>query len=177
MKEEWRDIAGYEKYYQVSDLGRVRSLDRVVPHSNGGPKRRKGRVLRSSSSSGPYQTVTLSVEAKHKQCTVHRLVAIAFLGPCPSGHQVRHGPNGKLDNRLSNLAYGTQSQNSLDKYRDGTCGNKPVRRSDGKEYLSIAIAARKTGVCEGGISAVCRKYIKPNGYPVLTAGGFFWEFI
>ena len=178
MKEEWRDIAGYEKAYQVSDLGRVRSLDRTVPDRRGYTKRLKGRVLKPANcGASPYQTVILHAEPEPKTCPVHRLVAIAFLGPCPSGHEVCHGPNGKLDNSVPNLSYGTRSQNQLDRYRDGTFGNKPVRRSDGKEYLSVAIASRETGVGMKEISTVCRKYVYPNGKRRLTAGGFRWEFI
>ena len=178
MIEEWRDIAGYEKAYQVSNLGRVRSLDRVVPNGRGSTMRMKGRVLKQTNCKAhPYQTVTLSVESKHKLGTVHKLVAMAFLGLPPSGHEVCHGPNGNLDNRLSNLSYGTKAQNQFDRYRDGTRGNKPVRRSDGQEYLSASIAARETGTCGSGISAVCAKYVCPKGVRHLTAGGFFWEYI
>lgn len=179
MREEWRDIAGYEKAYQVSDLGRVRSLDRVVVGGSCGPaKRIKGRVMKPCiSGTNPYQTVTLYAENKPKPCTVHRLVASAFLGPCPKGHEVCHGPNGKQDNRLTNLSYGTRSQNQLDRYRDGTRRNKPVRRSDGQEYLSAAIAARETGIYQTMISEVCRGYVYPDGKQRLRAGGFSWEFI
>lgn len=52
--------------------------------------------------------------------TVHALVALAFLGPRPDGHEVRHGPNGKSDNRASQLCYGTHKQNEEDKLRDGS---------------------------------------------------------
>lgn len=178
MIEEWRDIAGYEGHYQVSDLGRVRSLDRVVIGGRWGKQKRKGIVLKhSSSGTSPYQAVILCVGAKHKRCTVHRLVAVAFLGPCPSGQEVRHGPSGKQDNRLTNLSYGTRSQNQLDRYRDGTGVNKPVRRGDGQEYSSAAEAARETGGCANSVGLVCRKYVSPNGLRYLTTGGFSWEFI
>jgi hypothetical protein len=179
MIENWRDIAGYEKAYQVSNLGRVRSLDRVVVGGSCGPtKRLKGRVLKPYiSGANPYQTVAMYAENKPKRCTVHRLVAAAFLGPCPSGHEVCHGPNGKQDNRLTNLSYGTRSQNQLDRYRDGTTRGRPVRRSDGKEYLSAPIASRETGVSGALIWRVCTGYVYPNGRRCLTAGGFRWEFI
>ncbi len=176
MSEEWRDITGYEGY-QVSDLGRVRSLDRIVPYGKGSSKRLKGKILKPSDyKSRPYQAIPLSVESKPKLYRVHRLVTRAFLGPCPDGYEVCHGPHGKLDNRLSNLSYGTKSQNQLDRYRDGTINNKPIRRSDGKEYPSATIAERETGVCRKSISAVCNKYVHPNGRRHLTAGGFRWEF-
>jgi hypothetical protein len=139
----------------------------------------KGKVLKQTiSGTSPYQAAMLCVESKHTLYTVHKLVATAFLGPLPSDkHEVCHGPNGKQDNRPANLSYGTRSQNQFDRYRDGTGGNKPVRRSDGKEYLSAAIASRETGICMSTISAVCNKYVRPNGKRRSTAGGFSWEFI
>ena len=170
--------------YQVSDLGRVRSLDRVVPDGRGFTKRLKGRALiQTNAGTNRYLMVMLSKESKHKNCTVHTLVAKAFLGPCPVGMEVLHGDEGALDNHLSNLRWGTRSENQLQRAQDGTQTNRPVRREDGREFTSPLEAQRLTGVQASSIRAVCSKYLRPprtdrpNSRRRFKAGGVSWEFI
>jgi hypothetical protein len=121
--------------------------------------------------------LVLSKEGVLETFTVHKLVANTFLGPCPKGMEILHGVEGKEVNTPYNLHYGTRSENALDRSRDGTQIIRPVRRSDGREFTSSSEAHRLTGVDASGISAVCSKYIKPNGGRRLNAGGFSWEFI
>jgi hypothetical protein len=119
--ERWRPVAGYEDLYHVSDLGRVWALPRWIRGRSGSTWLRPGRFLTPSPTSNGYLKVTLSdSRGGQERRAVHRLVAETFLGPCPPGEQVRHGPGGKLDNRLVNLCYGTKAQDSADKLRDGT---------------------------------------------------------
>jgi hypothetical protein len=118
--ERWRPVVGYEGLYEVSDLGRVRSLDRVSLLQGKYKRFAKGRVLKPIPNSKGYHLVTLSKDGIQKTPSVHQLVLQAFVGPCPEGQLVRHGPGGKDDNRLSNLSYGTPKQNMADRLRDGT---------------------------------------------------------
>lgn len=67
-----------------------------------------------------YYTTKIMVNGKATCYNVHKLIAEAFLGPCPEGLQILHGPAGKLDNRPENLKYGTAQENMEDKKRDGT---------------------------------------------------------
>lgn len=122
--ERWLPVVGWEGLYDVSSLGRVRSLDRVVeiemPYGHT-VRHYRGRMLRQQSGPGShgYLTVVLSRQGKgQKTKQVHQLVAVAFLDPCPPGEEVRHGPNGKLDNRASQLCWGTRKQNLEDRVRD-----------------------------------------------------------
>jgi len=177
MKENWKDVVGYEGMYQVSDLGRVRSLDRVVNDCVGRTRRSKGRVLTPGVMSSGYLLVVLCVTSTQTSHLVHRLVASAFLGPCPEGHEVRHGPTGKHDNRAKNLQYGTRSDNYKDKIRDGVDNGKAVRRSDGRRFQSQMEAERLTGARGTHISAVCKKTALPSGNLRKTAGGYGWQFI
>jgi len=178
MTEIWKDITGYEGLYQVSDLGRVRSLDRVVPDSRGHTRKLKGRILKALLKvNPPYWRVILSKEDVHETFTVHKLVVNTFLGPCPKGMEILHGVEGKEVNTPSNLRYGTRSENTFDRLRDGTHNNRPVRRSDGREFTSSSEAHRLTGVSASSIWKVCSNYVRPNGQHHLTAGGFSWEFI
>ena len=113
-------IAGFEGLYEVSSLGRVKSLAREVLHSHGNLQTCKERVLKPFINKGGYGTVGLHKNGSQLHKKVHALVAEAFIGPRPEGLQVRHGTRGKLDNSLANLCYGTPKQNSADKVRDGT---------------------------------------------------------
>lgn len=121
--ERWVPVDGYEGYYEVSDQGRVRSLDRVVPHSYRGQMRVRGRVLKANPDSWGHLQVLLCMGGVCRHRPVHKLVAEHFIGPCPDGLMVLHGAAGQRDNRVSNLSYGTAKQNILDKRRDGTDHN------------------------------------------------------
>lgn len=118
--EQWRPVVGYEGLYEVSDLGRVRSLDRFVSHRYGGQQLKRGKVLAPCCHRHGYPKVGLWKNGAQKVPCVHVLVAAAFLGPCPAGMEVLHGKNGCKDCHLSNLRYGTHKQNGQDMLRDGT---------------------------------------------------------
>lgn len=109
MDEIWLPVVEYEGLYEVSNLGRVRSLDRIDVVS----RRLKGRVLKQALNSRGYLHVVLC-NVKPKTHLVHSLVAVSFIGPRPDGHDVCHGPAGKLDNSVENLSYGSRRKNSAD---------------------------------------------------------------
>jgi NUMOD4 motif/HNH endonuclease len=119
--ERWLPVVGYEGYYEVSDQGRVRSLDRVIIDLGGRRKRPEaGRILSPVMDvRGHYLHVGLWRNGKPTTRPIHLLVIRAFIGPPPADMECLHGPNGKLDNRLSNLSYGTHSQNAQEMQRDG----------------------------------------------------------
>jgi hypothetical protein len=118
--EHWLSIAGFEGCYEVSDLGRVRSLLRVIRHSDGKPRTVRGGILKATVK-GHYFYVCLNGSGRKRDAAVHVLVAETFIGPRPDGQVVCHGPGGKLDNRAANLSYDTQVKNcGPDRYRDGT---------------------------------------------------------
>lgn len=127
--EVWRPVVGFEGRYEVSDQGRVRSLDRVVlvGGSRWGGKAyeafRKGRMLRPGPGSHCYPTVVLGRDGGTR--TVHSLVASAFLGSCPAGMEVMHRHPDRNDPRLDNLRYGTRTENNLQASADGNRRLKP----------------------------------------------------
>ncbi len=120
VAERWAPVSGYEGLYEVSDQGRVRSVDRVVPHQYVGYLTLRGRLLKQKPDPRGYSQAYLSAGGAVSTRRVHRLVAEAFHGPCPEGQEVRHGPGGMLDNRVENLSYGTRRENRGDMRRDGT---------------------------------------------------------
>lgn len=118
--EQWRPVVGYEGAYEVSDLGRVRSLDREITQTIRGRqcvRRWRGRMLRLCLNSGGYVVVALG--AGHYHCA-HVLVAAAFLGPRPPGYEVCHANGVRHDNRLANIRYDTRAGNFADMVRHGT---------------------------------------------------------
>jgi hypothetical protein len=108
----WAAVVGYEGVYEVSDLGRVRSLDRIISSGH----RRKGKLLRFLSYKVRYLQVMLSNANVQKCRDVHVLVLTAFQGERPSPeHEARHLNGVRFDNRSSNLAWGTVEENTADK--------------------------------------------------------------
>jgi hypothetical protein len=124
MTEEWRPVVGFEGLYAVSSLGRVRSLPRQTycPTGPRGPRTisLKGRVLSASRDSKGYPHVGMRKDGAGVTIKIHVLVAAAFIGPRPAGHQVCHIDGVKTNNAPENLYYGTPKQNAADSDRLGT---------------------------------------------------------
>ena len=114
--EMWRPIPGYEGHYEVSNHGRVRSIDYIDPRGVFW----RGRILKQAVQKiGGYPYVGLRKDGKVHTKRVHALVALAFIGPRPERMEVCHGNGNPADNRLSNLRYDTRSANSIDRTRHG----------------------------------------------------------
>ena len=151
MIERWKDIPGYEGWYQASNLGRIRSVDREIEYSDGRVMRHKSRI-RKPQPHKLYNTVRLSVEGTAKTIDVGTLVASAWLGKRPTDMVVaRISPN-KADTSILNLKYKTK----LDVAAKGEAvsGSKLteadvllIRRVYMAGASSIAIA--KNGECKG----------------------------
>lgn len=116
----WRPVIGYEGRYEVSHLGRVRSLLRA--HLGQPP-----RLLAPTPDDHGYPKVTLSKDSRRKCCHVHNLVAAAFIGPRPAGHIVHHKDDRPDNPRASNLTYVTYSKNLELAYRTARRGPRAVR--------------------------------------------------
>jgi len=126
--ERWLPVPGYEGLYEVSSHGGIRSLDRTVPIDVPGRRsyvaRRRGRMLRQTPTGSGYLAVSLSRgPTQTKTWTVHTLVALAFIGPRPPGHEVCHNDGNPMNNNLSNLRYDTISGNRRDAVEHGTHRN------------------------------------------------------
>jgi hypothetical protein len=138
---ELRPVVGWEGLYLVSDRGDVWSI-------------RAGRLLKQSLSGRPgckYLTVWLARDGRGVRRPVHKLVAEAFIGPCPPGQQVRHGDGIKTHNERSNLSYGTPGDNMRDQVRHGVHAEARRDRCDnGHEYTpdNTAIYAKGDRICK-----------------------------
>ncbi|MBJ8023716.1 NUMOD4 domain-containing protein [Bacillus cereus] len=110
----WKDVVGYEPFYQVSNTGEIRSKDRKVPTRN--PEKlatRKGRILIQMTSRNGYKKVSLTRNVKDKkQIQLHRLVALAFIPNPESKPFVNHIDGDKTNNHVSNLEWVTEKENA-----------------------------------------------------------------
>lgn len=142
--ERWRSVVGYEGFYEVSEFGGVRSLDRVGVC--GRPRAlHRGRVLKPFVDSGNgYLAVNLSKCGKAKKRTVHTLVLEAFVGPRPLGMEGCHGDGDRTNARLGNLSWGTPEKNWDDKRRHGTAtvGERSPSAKLTEDQVSMILASK-----------------------------------
>lgn len=179
MQEIWKDVAGYEGLYQVSNLGKVRSLDRKIKCSNS-IRFYKGKILSQCIDDKGYYRVLLSAAAKHKSVQVHRLVAKAFIANLDNLPEVNHKDedpsNNCVDNlewcsKIYNLEYGTGMQRSQkSQHRKAVlqydANNNLLNEYEGVNQAAMAIGKPKDATA---ITKCCRGKNK-------TAHGYIWKY-
>ncbi len=145
QKEIYKDIPGYEGYYQVSDLGNVKSLERRV-YSGGVGRVRRERILKPALVPVGYLKVVLQLNRIRKNKTIHQLVCMAFLGHKPNGYKlvVNHKNFIRTDNCLENLEIITQRENTDQKHLKSTSKYTGVYWNKGsKKWRSVIEINRK----------------------------------
>ena len=179
MSEIWKDIAGYEGFYQVSNLGRIRSLDREVRCSNS-IRFYCGRVLSCGMDNHGYMRVILARAGKHKCRQVHRLVAEAFILNPDNLPEVNHKDENPTNNcadnlewcsKIYNLEYGTGRARSMQAQH-----RKPVQQFDlcgnlVAEFESVSNAARFIGKPKDA-AAITKCCVGKH----RTAYGYIWRY-
>lgn len=177
MTEEWHDIQDYKGLYQVSNLGRVRSLDREITAISrwGTPQKyiAKGRIIKGSLSTVGYPQVRLSKDGIITTYQVHRLVATAFLANPNNLSEVNHKNEDKCDNKVSNLEwcdrdYNAHYLNACTRHAHKICKRVKQFTLDGKfvaEYPSVSEASKANGISVSYISKVIHGVVDhANGY-------------
>lgn len=181
--EEWRPVVGYEGLYEVSNLGRVKSLDRVVNAKNGSTAVKRGKILKGGFTKG-YVLYLFNTGGKRKYITGHRLVAEAFI-PNPEGLPlINHKDEDKTNNAVWNLewcdaryntVYGAGLKRMIEARikNGGKTAPKPVVAEDkegNKYYFKSATEAGKKGFSKQSLITLCvRGKIK-------SSGGYKWSY-
>lgn len=162
MKEEYKDIEGYIGLYQVSNMGRVKSL--------GNDKASKEQILKPAKDKGGYLCVKLYKQGKIKFYFIHRLVAEAFI-PNPNNlPQINHIDEDKTNNTISNLEWCTSKYNINYGTRNEKISKQVMCVETGKIYSSTMEVQRKLGFNNGNIGKCCNGRYK-------QAYGFHWKYV
>lgn len=159
MTERWLPVVGFEGLYEVSDLGRVRSVAREVANRWGTRTPRRQRVLAAIVDCDGYIKVNLNRDGASRQRPVHQLVLEAFVGPRPAGAQTLHANAVRNDNRAPNLSWGSASDNCADRDRHG---NGPQGERNPRAKLTEE-QVRAIRVEPGSHASLARQYgVKPE---------------
>lgn len=197
MKEIWKDVSNYEGLYQVSNLGRVKSLEKII-FSDGVARRRRERILKSTNRRG-YRQLTLSKWGDKKQKSVHRLVAESFIPNPDCKLEINHIDGDKANNKVNNLEWCTRRENAIHSVRvlghksktwqleqfqlkkgHLSWNSKKVKCVEtGEVFDSIAKAGRAKGIARGSLGRItyCCTGKKLGNKKVKSVGGYRWEFI
>jgi hypothetical protein len=131
MKEIWKDIPNYEGLYQVSNVGRVRSLNNNYVDSIGRNNRTSGKMLKQKVTL-PYNRVTLCKKGIHEDFYTHKLVVLAFIPNPETKPQANHINGIKRDNRVENLEWVTHQENVQHAIRTGLMNNDGENQTNSK---------------------------------------------
>lgn len=185
--EIWKDVEGFEGFYQISNLGRIKSLDRMVRHSGCLKRIQYGKILKVKHDGGGYQFVILHKNNQKKPFKIHRLVALAFINNASNKSEVNHLDENKDNNIFRNLNWVTRLENEnwgtkrirqamhTDYSLIAKKNSKRVMQFDTKGKLikvwdSLTNIHKQNGYSKGNISMCCNgKYTKP-------LYGYFWKY-
>lgn len=146
MKEVWKDIDGYEGYYKVSNLGRVKSIERKITYTNSNGITRqhpvKEMIIAQKTDKHGYQKVSLKKEKQRKLCGVHRLVAQAFIDNPDNLPLVNHKDEIRGNNNVLNLEWCTYKYNN-------NYGNARAKMAEAKRKYYAKRRAEKEALCCG----------------------------
>lgn len=181
MEEIWKDIPEFEGYYQISNLGRVRSMDRKIYNSwNDMFQNYTGKIMHPSRRKKGYLGICLTKNNKQKSFLIHRLVAEAFI-PNPNNYpQINHKDEIKTNNCVENLEwcdckynvnYGSCKANSSRTRTNNMYNQKPVMCIEtGVVFYNSRDVERKTGINSSNIRSACRGVYK-------TSHGYHWKYV
>lgn len=170
MDEVWRNINGYEGYYQISNIGRVKSLERRR-YNGSGYYVQKVKILRQSITTTGYIKVELSKEGTKKSMKVHRLVAIAFIENPENKPDVNHKDGNPFNNNLSNLEWCTESENLNHAVKIGLKKTFKINKEVLVElYINQKLNPKEIGLLHGVSNTTIIKQLKKYRIPIRDTG-------
>lgn len=158
--ETWKDIPSYEGLYQVSDYGRVKSLERLVKNGKDRFYLKKETILKQSMTTTGYKMIGFSVNKEVKYFKVHRLVMAAFFGE--SELTVNHKDGNPINNHISNLEYCTQAENLEHALNTGLRKSYRIYEkeiiNDYEKGMSVKGIVEKYTTCFKSVNTLLDKY-------------------
>ena len=147
--EEWRSVKGYEGFYEVSDMGRVRSLPRVIERVQGSYLK-NGQIMKQREDQHGYYQIILSLGENKRHAKVHRLVAEAFIENPEGKKEVNHIDNNPKNNMVENLEWCTHRENMEWMHKNGRAKRtevwlKNLHESQKKTYKAVIGTNIETG--------------------------------
>lgn len=136
VMEIWKGIKGYEQYYQVSNLGRVRTISRLIKRNGKGDFILKARILKQQVSTKGYWNVRVCVDSVQKTLSVHRQIGFAFIPNPENKPQINHKNTIKSDNSITNLEWVTNAENQAHAIRMGITKDKSLGEKNGRATLT-----------------------------------------
>ena len=164
----YKSINGYEGIYEINELGKIRSVDRIVECKDGSIRKYKGKELKPSMYKGGYSNVQLCKNGISKTWGVHRLVAEAFLPNPDNLPEVHHKNHDTNDNRAHNLAWVTRAE-QMDEHWRAAQGTKlrVVGHGIDKIFISAKAVQRELGIAYTNALMVAKgKYKQIKGYKI-----------
>ena len=185
LKEIWKDVKDYEGLYQVSNLGRVKSLDRYIPNTNGvGVRMIKGVILKTTINNSGYETLALHRDGRTKRFLVHRLVGLTFIPNPENLSDINHIDENKFNNcvdnlewmsHIDNMNYGDRNKKAGENRKgklilsEGSNASKVINLDTNKIFGSIKEASMFYDINASGISQNCRGKSS-------NCGGYHWMY-
>lgn len=159
MNEIWKDVPSYEGYYQVSNFGLIKSLERIVKYKENHSGLRKEIILKSNITKVGYVHVTICMNKMNKTVKIHRLVAIAFIPNPENKPSVNHINGIKHDNRVENLEWVTAKENTIHAYKtklkSGIKGEKShLSKLKNEDVFKIKYLYNKGGYSQSGLGKI-----------------------
>lgn len=178
-KEIWKDIEGYEGIFQVSNLGRIRSLDRYVNTCHGAKRIQKGRILKPTKCKNGYYEAQINHKGKRKIFLLHRLVGKYFLENPDNLPEINHKDEDVSNNCVENLEWCTSKYNA-------NYGTRNIRMMEGRNFKPViqlskngefikkwdkmSDACKETGADCSSLIRVCKGKQK-------TCVGYIWKYL
>jgi len=176
--EVWKPIAGFEGLYEVSNLGQVKSLERLRITKGGGITKVCERILKQTLNKFGYCKVTLTKAGKHHFFVAHRLVAMAFIPNPEIKPEINHKDGNKQNNCVDNLEWCTPTENKRHAYATGLNGGEHIKtRKRVNQYdMNFNLIATYPSIAEAERATKTKNIWMCCNFKCKAAGGYIWRY-
>lgn len=156
IKEIWKDIPGFEGFYQASTLGQIRRVNTIVNHPKGGKSKKKGKLIKQKRSKAGYMNITLCCRGVKTTKTVHGLIARTFIENPGNLPQVNHKDGNKSNSQFCNLEWVSGSGNMIHAINLGLIKRLPPEKFLNESKLNTIINLKRIGYNQQDLARIFR---------------------